>query len=663
MSDLLAFSASCVLLAATTEVESAPDAWRERTTWEIGAKTHGCTSTTLTLPPGVRLAERDARARLGDDSKRDYGDERWFVGDRGLDDIGAARLVHPELVGGDRVFVTATRVWPKDRYPFDAAPDRAALEAAGGAALAAARATPPDPGDGPVSVQRTITLVIDGDPQQTLMPGGGSSIRVEEVVRFGELDRPRMHLVRLHDGHGPVTPVDPPPEGVELTLRDDAAIVTVAPPGDVTVALRWEAPDAPAAGEIAAEPGADVEVVVTDPDGRVRRDGAFWWLAEHDGRPVIPDRESVLRGLDYRFRVASLPEPALPLVLRGMPTGWELVEQLRPSLHERVRVVPLAGDPLFPRKLNRAKKSEVVTPVEAALTLRAWAIQAHVRADWALVRPADRGPGHPIAPVGYDEALVRIDSGRKVAWIDPGCGPCAPFELRPHLEGASAYSPIAIDTPPPTAGAEAVWVEADAVRARLAGPAALLVRLALEGVPPDDRGRALAERVAGPGATLTSADGIGEAGRPIEVVARGVARDPLALPDARADGARWWGWVGGRQIERPGELPPGKLERDGFTYERTVAGGRVTERLVVRDRAMSTADADLLLVSRQGWRPSPEAVSMLELPADAWAPDRIGAWGRIERVRVTRDVTVGATSFAAGTALDVREDGAIVTAP
>ena len=449
----------------------------------------------------------------------------------------------------------------------------------------------PSPANGPVHLERHLILHIpDGDAQAALWPGGGSRVETHETVRF-DADSRRTWVVPLQPDRTPVVATGPLLEAGGTVHERRDSLVVVAPPGETHVDLAWQAADAPAWGVAEPPSGATLELRVDAPGGEVRWEREAWWLAWFGAQPVLPDRERLVKALDYRFTARSMPEPALPAALKGAPPGWELAASLRPTLMTRVSEAQLPGSPRHPRGLHRARRTGAVTSVEAALILRLYALQAHMQATWVLVRPARRGPGWEVVPEGYDQGLLRIAHEGEIRWIDPTCTVCAPFELRPDLEGASALGPGVTETPPPTPGRLEVRVADGHTTAELAGPAALLLREALAAIPDEHRQGWLAHRFGGPRSTLLAVSGIPDLGEPLSVEVEGVdGLDPLALPRVEGESA-WLPWVGVRVLDAPGGCGPAELTTEALAWSRTCPSeGRRHETLEVHTRRVPTAD-------------------------------------------------------------------------
>lgn len=650
----LALAAACTLQVVTTEVAPAETGWTEASRFEVVADGAECPWIDVLLPPDVGLASIRGRARLGDGTRRRLGPERFERRDRDLQGHGAVRVHLPDLVSGDRVVLDVRRDWDREaawrwspapaRYgelvvagdvdvalSGDVRRDRRIWVADAGPDDAAVLTAPGLSGDwdnpleavepvGRVDVSRRLELrVPPGDPQRSLYPGGGSSVLNQVWGKIPAEERLRGWRVPLPLERSELRWSITPAAAGHVVERDTDLVVILEPSeGSASVALSWVQPDAPTFGERAPGEALDVDA----PGGLVVWERDAWLLAMAQDRPVLPARQALIKALDHRFRAAALPEPSVPNRLRGRTPSWELAAELRGALYERVAPATWPTDPLWPRKLQRARRSGVLTPLEGALTVWLYARQLGLEAQWALVRPAHQGPGAPTSPSGYTEALVRLTLDGEARWMDPACRVCAPFELRPELEGASAIGQGLTQTPPPTPGRWAVEMGEDEVRWVLEGPAALELRRWLITFPAPQRPRALAERMAGPGAELTGVSGVTEPGQPITAVARrgqGLGADPLALPPTREDGTTWIPWVGTREIRWPGrEGAPASLEEGPLSWSRTLDEDALVERLTVDARQIPGPAADALAAARQ-----PDPAEPDELPEEPPAEEPV----------------------------------------
>ncbi len=460
---------------------------------------------------------------------------------------------------------------------------------------------------------RLLDLPEGKDPLMALYPGGGSRMAVREVVAFPVDGRARPWVLDLPPGVVEVgVRTDPPnvPEPLwTMRLRDGDAAVVVGPNSyPFALIFEWTRDDAPTCGVTPEQLGRRPELVDAS-RGEIAQDGErAWRLASFDGAPLLTDRARLLRGLERRFAGLSMPEPALPTRMKFQPASWELAAQLRPTLWERTRVGALAQPAGWPRRLHRARASGAATPLEAALILRLYALQAGFDATWAMVRPAWATGTPPLCPDAYPEALLRLGHAGETQWIDPGCAVCAPWEIRPHLEGAAALGPDVERTPPPTRGLHAVEVDAETVRWRLEGPAALRFREWVSAIPRSFRGERIATRVAGPAATLVEVVGLDEAGAPITLtVARPpgpfVGEDPITLPSERPSGLTWLDWIGERRLvvadPTAAEAKESVLDVEGARWLRIADADGFTETLAVEHRLLDPSAARAIRGARK----------------------------------------------------------------
>lgn len=586
MAALFATDDGCAVVSVETKREEVDGGFLEHTRVVATSEDGSCRWVGIELPGTADLVDWRGRLVLSDDTKRKLADSRLSFRVEGGRRV--AEIAVPELLMNDHVRVDFTRRWfgPAGFDPFAQAPEPASVSAA------------------PIDVHRAVTYAIPhGDVQSSMYPGGAASAGVVERYALSpSIADSAIILPVPRDAIDVVAAFDGAANGA-VHVVNGAVLATPAPGGQATLEVRYTLPDPPACGEQVASDGQNLTWEVTDPDGYVVTNGAFWTLVSHDGQPVMPDRGAVARGLEWRFDRLALPEPALPLELKHHRHDLELVKSLRPALWRRARVAELPGDPLFPRHLYKARSSEVVTPVEAALIVRLYAMQAAYPADVVLVRPADQGPGDEVCPVGHDEALVRLWFEDRPYWIDPGCASCGPFEIRPALLGASAFSEDVAETPPPVPGALHARIDGTRATISLEGPEALLLRLALEDVGPDHRERVIAERFGGPGARFVEVSGLGDAGAPVRVVVESPEGSFTGLAPAwratdrdhfRVDAPGTW------TTDRPWvDETPVDVQIGSMHYQRVITDGRVMERLEIAQRTVSSAEIEALAAARR----------------------------------------------------------------
>lgn len=365
------------------------------------------------------------------------------------------------------------------------------------------------------------------------------------------------------------------------------------PAGTAEARIAYVVPGAAAQGVRAVGPGSftllgpDIEwILATDDaaatlvDGGVRFDAprggtVRWRVRSARDVAVIPDVNTFVAGLDWRFARVSLPEPALPTWLRaeicGVPSALCLEDDIDRSawfdtIVEAVRGLrdgALPGaEPLQPRQLNRAWKSGWVTPVERGLVLQRFLGQERFLAAWVLTgEDAD-----PATLTGFDHLLVTAQVEGETRWADPGCAVCAPGEIgtkwlgRPAIgadlaTGATnaldrakmhtGFAPLPAGATVPRAPGRldrTLSLVGDRFHARFdaTGAAALWLRERLVGVEPAARAGRLADALGMPDAALVEATGLGEAGAPVVIVLDGprAPEDPFPAPDATP-------WTGG----------------------------------------------------------------------------------------------------------------------
>jgi hypothetical protein len=619
-------SMGCMLQIAELSLSEREERWEGELHLELAAAP-SCERTEIVLPAGATLEKRKVRQRLGDGSGVKLGEERWERVPWGLQGVGVLVLHTPELLQGDRVVIdlslglplevlgfqpggamfTSLEVRGQERvWKADAAPDL--VLTATPEQLPAREPLPDLFPAGNVRVERQMILKVPpGDPQVRLFPGGGSSVAVAERLLFPPSEQARAWPLSSPPGSAVQVRTEPD-DMAHLEDRGDTKLLVVdGSEGPVRATVSWEQPDAPTYGERSPEWEA---LAVQVDSGAIDWDGDAWALAEVNGRPVVPPREVLVRALDHRFRELALPEPGAPMELRGQPPSWELAAALRPALLARTSPGAWPHDPLWPRKLARARQSGALTPTEAALIVWLYARQVQLDASWVLVRPAPLGPGSAQIPSGYEAALVRIVHQGETRWIDPTCTACAPFELPPELEGASALGHDVQRTPPPSRGQHEVVVGEETVSWRLVGPAALQLRRALGALPAEARADALASWMGGPGSKLARLSGLERAGEPIEAEAslgEGLRVDPLDSAPARPDGTVWFDWIGERTVRRPAgaELPEVKVQGEGLSYARIREEGVLIERLVVESREVDAALVAQVASARVDSAPAP----------------------------------------------------------
>lgn len=163
--------------------------------------------------------------------------------------------------------------------------------------------------------------------------------------------------------------------------------------------------------------------------------GPFRWNIESiGGIDIVGDDVRFVAGQDSRFRAASLPEPSVPLRLRGNQDGDLALRTLWGAVRGPVRGV--LGDAGHPRPLNRAWRSGWLTDDERALVLLRFLGQERIPARWVLTGAHP----DPTTFVGFDHMLIAaaLPGSNQVIWLDPACTSCGIGEIDPALSGRPA---------------------------------------------------------------------------------------------------------------------------------------------------------------------------------------------------------------------------------
>ena len=647
---LISVPSACGVLLLSSQITATDTGWLEHTEITLSAHSDRCDRVTLPLPAQVSLGAHKAKEMLGDGIQRKLPDDAWDSQSRDLKGEGQVVVFLPDLRQGDKASLSFDRHWNR-KAPFRWAPApalHAELQTTASTKMEGAvkgdkkglwitEATPADgvvldapgntgwsnPHDGLAGPEnrpkqsRTLTLEVPlGQPQYTMYPGGGSVLHSQVDLVFQAEDRDRGWVVPMSpNAYDVKVGVRPSDTAAEWIKRDDSLLLVVASSeGPARVSVQWREPDPPTCGE--ALPHEDLTVLA--PGGKIIDDvGNTWFLAGIHEMPVIPARSALVRGLDRRYRSQAIPEPGLPNSLRGQFPSWELAAALVPALNERHGIAHWPSDPLWVRKLVKARKSGGLTPVETALYIWIWSMQAQMPAEWVLVRPATSPTGGNVSPAGYTDMLVRITLDGETRWIDPSCGTCASFEVRTDLLGAQALSASVDTTPPPQEGHWTTVMSDEWVRWELDGPAALALRQWLQTVPEDQQWPALAARMAGEGAELVEAEGVSDPGEPIRVAARGGTEDRthgLTFDAPDADGSVWTGWSGDRiLVEANASADHVTLAGDNWTLTKNVRDGALWTVLHTDSRRLSASDLDQI---RAGFAPAIRPAAEDEQPPE-----------------------------------------------
>ncbi len=264
---------------------------------------------------------------------------------------------------------------------------------------------------------------------------------------------------------------------------------------------------------------------------------ARWIVLSVVGAGVIPDSDTYISGIDWRFRQVSLPEPAIPARLASVTDKLELAQ----ALYDEVRG-PVDGwlpgpDALHPRQLNRAWRSGWLTPVERGLVLDRMLMQGRIVSAWALTGSAP----DPLTLTGFDHMLLAAQLGEREVLLDPACAACAFDEVstkvvgKPAL-GATRVVPLSPGTLERTI--KLVGTEFQ-VHVKATGAGALWLREAVWGLSDARRDAVLGEHLGLDGAKIAATTGLDEPGAPVELDLTGERSPKPLFSDTEAP------WIGG----------------------------------------------------------------------------------------------------------------------
>jgi hypothetical protein len=550
-------AAGCVLLASNTQLSVDGGAILEKTDLRVESAAE-CHSLRISLPPGVVILHKSGVQKNSDGTRLKIEEIQWTQSIRGLDDRATLTLHLPAMQTGDQAHVRLHRQWPEGSSwhwtPGQPSAGFAKLTLRGALRTATSQRRftvehpeaefsvavrsethpildgfPSDfsefaPPSEPVQLEQTLKIQVPpGDPLIALWPGAGSQVEVTEQLDFLPEPNERVYIIPLRPGAHKLEWSAEPKGSAILTQRtDDAVVVLPSSEGPARLLVRYLAPDAPTYGSVPVRENTVVHQVIRAPNGRVQWEPnkKYWRLASIEDHPVLPNRAVLVRSLTARFEAASIPEPGLPMSLRGRQTNWELAAELRPTLMGRVRPATWTADPLWPRPLMKARKSEAVSPTEATLILQRYAEQAGFYADWNFVRLDSEGSELATSPAGFEASILRVVWGDEARWVDPLCELCGDFELRPELYGRALLGPAETASPPLPKGAWTIVVDGSTLLWELTGPAALNLRRWVQAHGLGD----LVGLVAGDGGQIVETSGLAEPEQTIRLQATAAAR-------------------------------------------------------------------------------------------------------------------------------------------
>lgn len=236
------------------------------------------------------------------------------------------------------------------------------------------------------------------------------------------------------------------------------------------------------------------------------------------GERVIPDLGVFWAGIQERFRVVSLPEPAVPVEFQRVAPADMRLALFTLVGGSTAGSLPNA-DPLRPRPLNKAWKSGWSTRVERGLILHMMLVQEKIPSGYVLA-------GADVEPetfTGFDAVLVQSEG----VWLDPGCQPCAEGEISTRYAGTRALSGAGwVDLPPPAGRmTRLVRIEDTSfiVDFSLEGATALSLREALVGVEPTRQPAVIVSRLGLQGGVVETLTGLDTPGATITARVRGAS--------------------------------------------------------------------------------------------------------------------------------------------
>ncbi len=467
----------------------------------------------------------------------------------------------------------------------------------------------------------SVTIRMPGrQPLHALGEGRDGTECTTLTATWSDTSRTRTLFVPTPDG---ATQVHTSPPRAGTARATDDGVFAVMPTGAATLSLGWCLPATDAWGQLPWTPDSPpTGEVVFDVDHHAGRtellwdDARTWRLAWLDGQELLASKERLARELQARVIAASYPEPALSRRLTAGARGWDLAPYLLPLLRARAVVRPLPRlDTTDVRGLQRARRQRVLTQLEAAAILSHYARHGKIRADWALIRTDTAH--HGIAPVGFDDAVVRLAFEDEVRWIDLGCSTCGTWQLRPKLRGAELLSwgldgtiplarplaPTELDNglwalmgePPLDSGRVVVEEDDEGVRWTLEGIDAVqfLERWEKEGQDWHEPGMPSQRPIRVDNLTPEADDRISS---PILQLTwpTGVEYDPLAW---RASNTTHTSWPSIRAWQRPyprAEDDRGRVELgchgEGWELRGVIAGDRIVEQLLIQSNEVTPGD-------------------------------------------------------------------------
>ncbi len=636
--------ATCTLAALETRVDRTADPARlarvDRWSWRVEGGVVDCAQVDFASPSAAPITGLDVDVQRPDGRDPKPGDDRIgpvaSAADPSFAPSAGLRVHLPELMAGDLLVVEVARSWPAGQ----------ALAWRPGARGALELATLDIPDDLPTTVvggavedgrRRWSLASVPAEDPLSLGDGpagspGGPTWQARLALALPERkplralgdDRKSAVVAQFSQQAGAPFRVAPPLGAVDAWCEQTAARTPCADVGGVAWGIDpaqgarwgWRTPGSWPSGVVALPPGATAQAVTVDlPAGRVattspRPDLLTWRVVTLDGVPVLPDATAAEQLVARLAVQASIPEPGLGAALKGRKKEASAVPDVLDALRDRMHPGQLPGQPLLaPRKLSRARRSHWGTPWELAVVLTRYLQQLKLDAVPLPVRPVELGPPDPAAVAGWPAAVVRVQLPEGgVTWIDPSCGSCAPGQLRSHLDGAPALSPVVSALPPLPASTWLREVSADQVVVTIEGPLAVDLREQLLAVPAARRAAHLAATLVAPGASLLEHEGLATNTGSMRLVF-GRPDGRLVPPlDVAAQAGEQVRLVRGSFIERRALLAgfaseaPIVVETEGLRWERGVVDGAWQEELVVTQVLLPRTPVEAVLARvDQSW--------------------------------------------------------------
>jgi hypothetical protein len=400
------------------------------------------------------------------------------------------------------------------------------------------------------TVSRAIELNIPARaPLAALAIGGNSSASITDTLQFPETTEDLAWFS--------AKPLEAKFASLNWSGRhrvyDDGVLLLSTPSQPKTAKIQWVLADAPTFGRMLTPNGQAIETTVSGIGVTAEHTGLGEFVVTQVGSTaIIQDRAHFVKALSYRFRNAMMIATPAPIPPASASTPRAKIASLINTLKSEFTVSDTLPIPaLHPRPIRKAKRSGLVTPLEAALIITEAAEQLGLSATWALFRPDNHeANGGTFNPAGYTDALVRFSVDSQAIWVAPNCSDCATFELPPEASGTPVISPLAERTPLTPQSDVTISTRDNTVSVTLNGAPALLLRRALTDVRSARRTRYLLDLIIGGPGKLVFFKNIDKAGAMIKIIAQATDSpnplDPFRIPDTDETRKVDMTWVGTR---------------------------------------------------------------------------------------------------------------------